>query len=162
MGCDIHCHIEVKINGQWHHWSAPKIDRDYSLFARMAGVRRVEPSPIAEPRGLPPDISVITEIDWACGDGYWHTPSWLSGAELDALIKERATEAETGAACATTAEERREWYYHPWRSWRRGGFGSLFGGDFTVRQTDADVSRDDLDDHPDGVEDCRVVFWFDS
>lgn len=27
MGCDIHLHIEVKINGAWEHYATPRVDR---------------------------------------------------------------------------------------------------------------------------------------
>lgn len=169
MGCDIHCHIEVKINGRWEHYSALDIDRDYSLFARMAGVRAyADPSPpIAKPRGLVPDPSIITEIDWARGDGDWHTPSWLTGAELDALIRERVDEAEALAASrdrGDSAAHARD-SANRWRSWRRGGFGYLFGNDFTVKRSADSPSRfehDEGDEYPDGIEDCRLVFWFDN
>ncbi len=54
MGCDIHCHIEIKVEGTWHHYSAPNVDRSYRLFARMAGVRNTGGvKPIAPNRGLP-------------------------------------------------------------------------------------------------------------
>lgn len=36
MGCDIHLHTELKINGQWQHYSAPSISRDYHLFGRLS------------------------------------------------------------------------------------------------------------------------------
>jgi len=39
MGCDIHWHSEVKVDGVWHHHSNPRISRDYWLFALLAGVR---------------------------------------------------------------------------------------------------------------------------
>lgn len=39
MGCDIHLHIEIKMNGLWRHYSMPHIERDYCLFGVMAGVR---------------------------------------------------------------------------------------------------------------------------
>lgn len=62
MGCDIHLHTEVKINGVWHHMGAPSVPRNYRLFAKMAGVRGIE-TPIAEPRGLPGDATLLTRRD---------------------------------------------------------------------------------------------------
>ena len=34
MGTDMHLHIELKIDGRWEHWSAPRIDRNYEFFAK--------------------------------------------------------------------------------------------------------------------------------
>lgn len=165
MGCDIHCHIEVKINGQWHHWSAPEIQRNYSLFARMAGVRAyalTAATPIAEPRGFVTDPTIITEIHWDHGgDGDWHTPSWFTGAEIDRLIEERRAEAEREIDEAVanntevTADMRTRAYRNPWNAYDRGGLGYLFDRDkFDVKASPGD--------YPDGVEDCRLVFWFDN
>ena len=39
MGCDIHLHAEIKVNGKWEHYAHPHIRRDYRLFAKMASVR---------------------------------------------------------------------------------------------------------------------------
>lgn len=93
MGCDIHAHVEVKLKGQWHHYHAPYINRDYSLFSKMANVRNGSLSsmryvkPISKPRGMPEDISLITKVmreGWG-GDG--HSDSWLGSAEVCELIK---------------------------------------------------------------------------
>lgn len=154
MGCDIHCHIEVKIRGRWEHYSAPNVERNYDLFARMAGVRERTDSgivPIAQPRGFVEDPSTITRIDYEHGKEDWHSVSWLTGAEVEALIDEqRPTEPGAGA----TEIERTRSYYHPWATWRRGGLGYLFGSIFDAKRYP--------EDYPDGVEDCRLVFWFDN
>lgn len=39
MGCDIHLHQEVKINGEWHHYRLAEMPRNYEVFEKMAGVR---------------------------------------------------------------------------------------------------------------------------
>lgn len=87
MGCDIHMHVEVRLRASdatWHHWSAPTVRRNYALFAKMAGVRGDE-DPIAQPRGLPRDASVVTA--WASElygeDG--HTHSYLTNVEIEEL-----------------------------------------------------------------------------
>ncbi|KKK61066.1 hypothetical protein LCGC14_3018060, partial [marine sediment metagenome] len=88
MGCDIHAHIEIKVGGEWHHYSQPMVDRDYRLFTRMAGVRKSDVEPISAPRGLPQDITFTTRFD---AEQHWgedgHSHSWLSCKELAALVE---------------------------------------------------------------------------
>lgn len=90
MGCDIHLHIEVEIDGKWCHMNEPDVDRHYRLFARMAGVRNdatYEAEPISQPRGLPDDISTVTNMHAQLWEGDAHSHSWLSMGEL-ALIEQ--------------------------------------------------------------------------
>ena len=137
MGCDIHIHQEVKIDGQWWHYRETGLPRSYETFAKMAGVRGSE-KPIAEPRGLPDDVTKVTKFDadlWGIGA---HTHSWLGPeeiAELEGWIEDRMGK----------------------QYWRLGrdGWGYLFGnswGGFTKYP----------EDRPKGLEDIRFVFWFDN
>lgn len=87
MGCDIHVHVEVKINNEWHHYSAPSVDRWYWLFGAMAGVRSAEVKPVAWPKGFPKDASLITRLEYARESRDAHTPSWLNGKEVLKLIE---------------------------------------------------------------------------
>jgi hypothetical protein len=134
MGCDVHCHIEVKINGRWEHWSAVHVDRDYRLFARMASVRNPKRGqeghvvPISIPRGLVNDPSVVTEIAYRRDEPDAHSESWLDGKEMEALCKEFPD--------------------------LRGSWGYGLGGNGFVAEDD--------DPFPDCVEDFRVIFWFDN
>lgn len=132
MGCDIHLHVEVKIKGKWEHYNNPYISRNYRLFAKMAGVRAEKyDEPIAQPRGLPADLSLVTQFDAT----YWgedgHSHSWLSDAE---------------AGEAQKTEERE----HP------PIFGYLFGSyiDSYIKYPDEQLNEM-------GYEAARVVFWFD-
>jgi hypothetical protein len=92
MGCDIHCYSEINKDGKWEIVDKVKIDRNYSLFGILANVRNGWGCagcdtgdgfmPIAEPRGLPENVSgkVKHESDeWGC-DGHSH--SYLTLAEL--------------------------------------------------------------------------------
>lgn len=140
MGCDIHLHVEVKLNGKWEHLNAPYIGRDYQLFGRMAGVRDDE-QPHIEPRGLPQELSVITTYDvnhWA-GDGHSH--SWLNAKEAGEIQK--------------WYEEKYSQRFHP------PLFGYVFGNlvDSYVKNED---DEDDEEDTPKSLEDVRIVFWFDN
>jgi hypothetical protein len=147
MGCDIHAHMEVKINGQWHHAHMPPIRRSYDLFARMAGVRNANKGPgyiepIAQPRGLPEDATFITNFhsDYMGSDGHSH--SWLNCEELSSLIEwydAKRKEREPGK------------YVSPWEY---ETLGYLFGNGWDVKKYPSDF--------PAGVEDTRIVFWFDN
>src|SRR5688500_20161255 len=66
MGCDIHLFIEYLHNDAVLAWADGEIsiDRDYRLFAALAGVRSAEP-PEIPPRGLPTDVS------WHVFDHYY-------------------------------------------------------------------------------------------
>lgn len=130
MGCDIHAHVEVKVSGKWEHYSAPVVDRNYRLFARMAGVRsNGDEEPVAEPRGIPDDISLITRMDYEHWGRDAHTPSWLKASEV--------------AECGEYGER---W----WPIW-----GYIF-------QTNFAGWHKYPADRPKGVEDVRLVFWFDN
>jgi hypothetical protein len=147
MGCDIQLHTEVKINGQWHHYGAPSVDRNYTLFALLANVRNDEPgdkwyvTPISEPRGLPADATALTKFDsdrWGL-DGHSH--SWINAEEI--------------ARVAEFANSKK------WRGrdgsafWEADNFGYLFGNNWSGF-TKYPEGR------PEGLEDVRFVFWFDN
>lgn len=103
MGCDIHIVLEKKYADRWvgiNNFDSPPVEafehlpkkhnyfnwrvrgRYYDLFARLAGVRGVGP----EPRGLPPDISELTqmEVDMWGSDGHSH--SWGMLEEVAGLF----------------------------------------------------------------------------
>lgn len=137
MGCDIHAHVEIKINNTWHHYNKIGLQRNYELFGKMAGVRG-DAKPIAEPRGLPPDLSVVTKME---ADRYGidgHTHSWLTIGEM--------------ARVQTWLEDQNA-PSHRHAIWVEWGFlcGNLYRDFITHR-----------DDFPAEIEDVRLVFWFDN
>ncbi len=93
MGCDIHLHVEIKVDGEWLYYSSSDIRRNYAVFSKMADVRNSnnEIKPIASPRGLPSNITKMTRLlrDNYGEDG--HSDSWLSYEEyvdvLDWIMK---------------------------------------------------------------------------
>jgi hypothetical protein len=85
MGCDIHVHIELKIGGEWRHYNAPAVGRNYTLFGFMAGVRDKSVEPVSEPKGLPNDASIITKMRFASWGDDAHSVSWLGKDEIDVL-----------------------------------------------------------------------------
>lgn len=147
MGCDIHAHLEVKINGTWYHATMPRIQRSYSLFSRMANVRNVTKNdpgyiePISEPRGLPSDITFLTKFhsDYMDSDGHSH--SYLNCKELSELIE-------------WYDNKKKDYLNGEYFSWEMDKLGFLFGNGWNVQKYP--------NDFPKGVEDTRIVFWFDN
>ena len=138
MGCDIHLHTEVKINGEWHHYSVLRVRRDYKLFAQMAGVRNYyEVTPISEPKGLPQDASFLTKFDADRWDVDGHSHSYLDAQEIK-LLKAWLVQ-----------ENPDEHFILP------DIFGFCFGNDWTHNLKYPDEKIE-------GVEDVRFVFWFDN
>ena len=94
MGCDIHMIVEKRTDNGWFGiftptWKAGKAcERSYVAFARLAGVRGAGP----EPRGIPEDVSQLSQFwidDWDT-DGHHH--SWIALDEAVALFKEIKTD----------------------------------------------------------------------
>lgn len=96
MGCDIHLFREKRVGGKWVaedewvdgsvDWEKRFTDRNYNLFAILAGVREREIPPYKfEPRGLP--LNVCNEIAEHSGEygGDGHSHSYLYLHELKEL-----------------------------------------------------------------------------
>ena len=64
MGCDIHTMIEYRFKNTQSWWSfwktAVTLDRDYQMFCRIAGVRKLVGAKCVEPRGIPEDATWYT------------------------------------------------------------------------------------------------------
>jgi DNA-binding transcriptional ArsR family regulator len=94
MGCDIHCILQKRTKGVWHTVCAiSDIERNYTLFGILAGVRCDEYQPIDAPRGIPKGVDHVikpTRAGDECrvyfGDyDYWlgtHSYSWLTIREI--------------------------------------------------------------------------------
>lgn len=138
MSTSIHCHIEIKVNGTWEHWSTPVIWSNFELFARMTSMRDYEGDvePIAESRGLPLDMTTLTAMDVSRIGENGHSHSWLTADEMYKV---------------------RDWAYYKWPDSRYAYyylFGFVFGGD------PWDVG--DTYFIPEEVTDARFIFWFDN
>lgn len=138
MGCDIHLHTEVKINGKWEHLGHPSITRNYALFEKMAGVRGDVKNAITPPRGLPEDATFLTKFhnDYMDSDGHSH--SWLNSNELGELTKWFESKSNQLGRFEYLEKE----------------FGYVFGNGWNVPKSPKD--------YPSGVEDTRAIFWFDN
>lgn len=136
MGCDIHAVTEVKLGGKWFAYRVCEIERNYSLFGIMAGVRQLD-TPIIEPTGLPKDISAVTKLcrDRNGADG--HTESCFYQPELRKLEEWADRNKLTGL------EGQAGWAMNHWFGWLQG----------------ESITADEL---PANVQDVRVVFWFDN
>lgn len=136
MGCDIHLHIEIKLNGKWEHWGAPHLQRNYPLFAKMAGVRNYddEIEPIAKPKGLPEDLTVCTKFNAGYDGNDGHSHSWLNCQEIAVL----------STWARKTQKKDLEWdIVH----------SSLLGNGFDIATYPESTPKE--------ITDVRFVFWFD-
>lgn len=110
MGCDIHLYVEARgSNNEWasrdkwtkqeatedepEYWDVDDEyygSRNYRLFSILAGVRNNELRgetgepivPIAEPRGLPPNVCELVRAISDCMGYDGHSHSWLTLREL--------------------------------------------------------------------------------
>ncbi len=132
MGCDIHPHVEVKIAGQWHHYSTPPIQRSYLLFERICGVRGELKNAIASPRGLPESLSIVTAVCYAKEKPDAHDCTWLDKQELCDLIDWADKNSD--------------------RLFQHHQFGYLTGNSFNLHPGS----------NPPEIEDVRFICWFDN
>jgi len=134
MGCDIHIHTEIKIEGEWRHWGTPNGIRNYRLFEKLAGVRGDIKYAISLPKGLPEDITFETTFDYNWWGGGLHSVSWLNSKEIKELYK----------------WWEKTYIYYP-ESCVEDIFGYCMGSGW-------DCVMDNIDE----IEDVRWVFWFDN
>ena len=95
MGTDIHCHIEIKIEGRWEHYSNPIILRNYEMFGWLAGVRGPELQKIT-PLALPEDINTVTRYHLEMYRESRHNSGCLNHEQMVAWIKEFTEELDEG------------------------------------------------------------------
>lgn len=105
MGCDSHFFLERRINnGPWgldpsHKFGEDLRDgflypleipslsgRSYYLFGLVAGVRSYDVTPIAQPRGLPSDVSKEILSYFTDYKPDFHTPTYLTPKELEKAL----------------------------------------------------------------------------
>ncbi len=148
MGCDIHFHSEVKRKGVWQHHSEANIERNYALFAKMAGVRNYwedKIKPISKPKGIPEDATELTRLD---ADRYGtdgHSHSWLDAKEVSILHK-----------FINDKSNPLEWFAHGAGFFEHKNFPYFMGSHLNGF---IDYPEDWNDKE---VEDVRYVFFFDN
>ncbi len=172
MGCDIHMHVEIRENNEWHYFQGEHFSlsdwekeytgqskgnvpfdwRHYKMFAFLAGVRGTL-TPIKEATySLPEDVSDAVKNEWDDDNG--HSISYLTARELfefdyskdiDTLTNKRRILTEKTKVKNYTYDSIEETYYDI-----LGGPDAMF---FTHVKELAELG--DLDD-------VRIVFWFDN
>jgi hypothetical protein len=138
MGCDIHVHTEIKVAGQWHHYGCPSVGRWYSMFGKIAGVRREDEHPIDYHRGIPSDATMLTRIEYgpdADPSDYWHHAGWLDEQQMDDLDKWIQAHRPENESYHGIEDEIGYLYHNGWNA------GEVNG------------TR---------IEDVRMIFWFDN
>ncbi len=83
MGCDIHAWI-VKDNKVLQ---AVEINRSYTSFGVLAGVRRPVENPIAADREWPDEIYDLLESELGWQASQLHSRSWVTLAEIQKYFK---------------------------------------------------------------------------
>ena len=105
------------------------------MFEKLAGVRGDVANAIAPPRGLPSDVSEAVAVVYESEQVDWHSESFITASEMPAFYKWRQE---------YRADHR--WVIYEW--------GFIMGNGWET-----------FDEHPEmfpGIEDVRLVFWFDS
>lgn len=140
MGCDIHPHIEVKINDKWEHYSCPNIQRCYRLFAKICGVRNCEEWGIVPlvsiQDAIPKDSSTVTKECWEYDSG--HSIAVLNKQQFCKLI-EWADDPEN---------VKQKWA----GEWSHLQLGYLTGNGFELYPGSTSES----------ITDVRFICWFDN
>lgn len=170
MGCDIHLYVEHREAGEWRavepvgqpdYWGRQwQVSRDYAAFGLLSGVRNYcEVTPIAEPRGIPEDISwtILRE-------------TLLGVLSNEAYAIREGLGEDTDGFCTLTQAKRwgdwfngtREWIVHPdyhSHSWLT--LSELHTVDWAEEAPEFAklVARLAELGAPDDV---RIVFWFDN
>lgn len=158
----MHFHSEVNILGQWHHNSEHRIDLNNALFAKMANVKNTDPklniTPISMPKGIPKDITRLTELHWNKHKKLTatHSASWLNAQEIMELHQWINDNAEK--------PEFRDYFNdpHPY-GWLRLHFPIFTGMTFDGFAKSIGISPNS--DNPwwcSDVWDVRYIFWFDN
>jgi hypothetical protein len=143
MGCDIHAHLEIQVDGEWLYYSPVHIGRNYQLFAKMSGVRNhYKINPISMPKGIPADISKTTQLHRLVWDTDGHSDSWLNHSEIVKLI---------------------DWIMEPSRKSHFGfNWFNEYPNEVFLFGNSVYSFMEYQDDYPDFLEDVRLVFWFDN
>lgn len=136
MATSIHAHAEIKIGKKWHHHSRFKIGECYSLFNKVAGIRREDylGTPIVEPKGIPEGLTKITQmyLDRLHEDAHTHT--WFNSSEIDEFMKWLTKDGGYDYMLDT--------------------FGYVFG-QYWIGFLENEYK-------PKDIEDVRFIFWFDN
>lgn len=159
MGCDIHPYAERREGDRWvlvkdaKTWEPDEFGtfRCYGIFAWLAGVRNYSAVEPAFPhRGVPEDASPEVVRLWDEGQDYYHSPSYVTLDELDAVDYDEEIEDRR------CTREIRTNYWDGAQTCEPGEGKRMTLGEFLGPWFLSETKRlRDL-----GVE--RIVFWFDN
>jgi len=139
MSASIHMHIEVRSGDTWYHYASPSLFRQgNTIFFDLLGGIYDKHKPIVPPRGLPENLSFVTQHDWKQdSEGYsLHHAGWLSADELwelQAQINKLYSEPNT-VSMASDLES--------------GLLHTFINGNVLAMHQ--------------GWDDLRLIFWFDN
>ena len=143
MGCDIHMHVEVKIDNQWHYYGELHIRRHYALFDRLSHVRGYNYEGIAKNRGIPTDASAVTRVHFNSWGQDAHSEGYLTSEEIKDFIP------------IWNSQTRR--YDHPqnlpffYAEDLRYFFGNGYDNWYSEKEN-----------IPEEIQDFRFIFWYDN
>ena len=156
MGCDIHCYIEYKSpdTDGWSDFGRINPGRNYDLFGKLAGVRRIEVTPVVEPRGLPEDVAYAASSD-----------AWLfvtdTGSSEGCCSREQAEQwVGWGARYRNSEKEfvsNPDWHSHSWLTPNEFAIAIEGSGEPEYEAILAAMRSFEA-----GGFQARVVFWFDN
>jgi hypothetical protein len=195
MNRDIYFYVERKIDGVWQQQFKKDVRTDnkfwyefrhYWLFSLLAGVEGPF-IPLAEPKGLPDDLSDGLKAEWESHSGQVNTPSYYTLSQL--LAAQDIKETFTGYVDAENYKKFKKtgrpdaWNMTPYKGTKVLSnaemdkvmkFINFWNGDPPYTEITFDGSNKDigkkfweetvsamkeLDDNADNV---RCVFWFDK
>jgi hypothetical protein len=189
MGCDIHLFVEKKISEKWECLNEIEDnegtlstsykkeiyhERNYSLFALLAGVRNsAGVKPISEPRGLPEDVSEIVKriSDQWNDDGHSHsyyTLKELLDFSADNLVKEQGYMPEERWIAFQESLKTPTPDYDlrfPFAGWANSGLGwEHHEWSVPAKEISSTFFVDVLNKlkQMGNPEEIRIVFWFDN
>jgi len=196
MGCDIHLFTERKISinneQKWVNADNWKLNpyyeennedgeskyelnsayghRNYALFSILADVRNdSENKPIAEPKGLPEDISEVVKAESDKWDGDGHSHSFFTMKELYDYYEQNNIVKFSGLVDANGVKEIEagkmpNWWCKGstqkelvWKEWHQENYVIKNFIEALEKHFESDYYRKEEDS-----EKYRIVFWFDN
>lgn len=173
MGCDIHAMIERRTVPypdsspgyvRWANAGEPDVDRNYQVFAVLAGVRaeRDDWPKISAPRGIPSDACGAMASWHSEWEADAHSASWVTLAEMkafdhgqtvwsDRLVSGRDKDGNITETCAWSNRE-----------YPKVGQTNVFGPWGPEQWLTLIASLEAVKREGDTDEDIRMVFFFDN
>ena len=173
MGTDVSLHVEVRIDGEWHHYSFPRVPRDYGMFAKMAGIRSRSLTHMSESKDIEgrakwgklsnrkPKTNKVVPIDFTPISEPKGLPKNISAPTKIDLIYYDGDDYAHSYLTMSEIRELSNWWSKPGGLGEEGKytfesyFGELFHQPFKAFEF-----GDENCLYPKGIEDVRFVFWF--